>query len=202
MLPCATSVFWCFHSAHVTVSKSTTTVFVIPWLQIFRSQLRPPGWGGNLLHIATDRPNLPLWRSPLLSWGRLSLAQLLSKFDHTFFSPVMCLISNLTLKGGHWLCISQERAPGAVADYCWSEQTSSIYQRPWGWYGDFFILLYLFSLGHQMSGLGGVGGSNALVYSSPNPTVTGWKSWCETGVRSCPSEETHRGDPVLLHHKK
>ena len=35
---------------------------------------------------------------------------------------------------------------------------------------------------------------NTFFYSPTNPTVPGWKSWCETGVRSCPSEETHRGD--------
>ena len=44
---------------------------------MFPRQVREPGRGGNFLHTAPDRPNLPLWHSSLLSWGCLFVCLLL-----------------------------------------------------------------------------------------------------------------------------
>ena len=63
--------------AHATQDNSRQHVGVNSHLQMFPPQVREPGRGGNLLHTAPDRPNLPLWHSSLLSWGRLFVCLLL-----------------------------------------------------------------------------------------------------------------------------
>ena len=137
---------------------------------MFTRQVREPGRGGNLLHTAPDRPNLPLWHSSLLSWGRLLF--------------VCCLLSHLRyFSGGFWLCISQKRSPGAVEDYCSSDPSS------------FYHKLQAYNkciIGWTLTNIW------PCVHSSPNWTNTGWESWRQTIIKDCPSKETHWGDLILI----
>ena len=151
----------------------------IQWSETFPSQLWPAGRGSGLLHPAAHRPNLPLWRSPLFSWGR-----------HHFKFDFAALVSNSQVdtgfafpKSGHqalWKTIVKVINPSSLSQSRSSGRSSRF----------LFPILKLSATCRS--------GRNSMLCRILNSTVTGWKSWRKTGFKGCPSEQTHRGYPPVL----